>query len=190
MFSVFARKGLASNIRRNLADEVNRHGIIDTLSWVSQSIADWTVPKVHHPKPVDIALNYYAHSKPPHHIENIKYGHSSKLELNSLFNKHVRTKIGSDSVKSKLTRSRRPPLTAKRKTMPNKRKKVSSSYNYDNLFRKKTMQKHEVIMPSHKYSFPSSRQDLSTAPSKIDVGPTIAEYVLGKIHKLGQKWFS
>ena len=143
------------------------------------------MPKVRHPKPVDIALNYYG----PNHVGKINHGHSSKPILNSLFSKHVRTRNINNSVKNKITRSRRPPLTAKRKSMLNKRKNNPSSYNHNSLFHKKTMQQHEVIMPSHSYSFPSSRQDLSTAPSKIDSEPTIAEFVLGKIHNLGKKVF-
>ena len=172
--------GAANNIRRNIADEVNQHGIIDTLSWVSQSIADWTVPQVRHPKPVDIALNYYGHKRPKH-VGNVNYGHSSKHNLRtrkkSNSNKYSRTKP---------TRSRRPNLTTKRRPWKqHKRKKdyvLPPGYSYQNLFNKKTInnEKDEVVMPSKSYSFPLSRQDPSIAASKTDVESTVAEFLLGK----------
>ena len=170
-------------------DEVNHHGIIDTLSWVSQSIADWTVPQVRHPKPVDIALNYYGHDASKH-VGNINYGHSSKRVTNPYVDRNVRTRHKSSSIKNKSTRSRRPPVTAKRKPWKqHKRKKNIPSYNRHNLFNKKIINTHEAIMPSNSFSFPSSRTDLSTAPSKIEADPTIAEFLLGKIHKFGKKVF-
>ena len=183
--------GAADNIRRNIVDEVNHHGIIDTLSWVSQSVADWTVPDVRHPKPVDVALNYYGQLTPNHVVGNKNYGHSSNHVKKSYGNRKRQTKYKSrNSIKNKLTRSQRPPLTAKRKPIiSNKRRKNPSSYSFDHVLYKKTINQNEVVMPSHLYSFPSSRHDLSTGQSKITDEPTIAEYVLGNIHKLGQKVF-
>ena len=188
---IFIFIGAADNIRRNIVDEVNHHGIIDTLSWVSQSVADWTVPDVRHPKPVDVALNYYGQLTPNHVVGNKNYGHSSNHVKTSYGNRKRQTKYKSrNSIKNKLTRSRRPPLTAKRKPMPNKRRKNPSSYSFDSPLHKKTTNQNKVInMPSHSYSFPLSRQDLSTAPSKIKAEPTIGEFVLGNLHKLGKKVF-
>ena len=144
-----------------------------------------------HPKPVDIALNYYGHQRPKH-VGSINYGHSSKHTINSFVDRNIQKKRQKShhSIKNKLTRSRRPPLTAKRKPMPNKRRKNPSSYSFDSLLHKKTTNQNKVInMPSHSYSFPLSRQDLSTAPSKIKAEPTIGEFVLGNLHKLGKKVF-
>ena len=188
---IFIFIGAADNIRRNIVDEVNHHGIIDTLSWVSQSVADWTVPDVRHPKPVDVALNYYGQLTPNHVVGNKNYGHSSNHVKKSYGNRKRQTKYKSrDSIKNKLTRSQRPPLTAKRKPIiSNKRRKNPSSYSFDHVLYKKTINQNEVVMPSHLYNFPSSRHDLSTGQSKIKDEPTIAEYVLGNIHKLGQKVF-
>ena len=62
-------------LRRNLSDEVRRNGFPGTLSWVSQSLADWSVggPRgrgnVKHPRPIDVALgNYYnrGHTRSKH----------------------------------------------------------------------------------------------------------------------------
>ena len=78
---IFIFIGAADNIRRNIVDEVNHHGIIDTLSWVSQSVADWTVPDVRHPKPVDVALNDYGQRTHNHVVGNKNYGHSSKHSI-------------------------------------------------------------------------------------------------------------
>ena len=171
--------GAANNIRRNIADEVNHHGIIDTLSWVSQSIADWTVPQVRHPKPVDIALNYYGHKK-PHHVGNINYGHSSKHSIRTR-----KKNNNKKSIRTKPRRSRRPPPTTKRRPWKQHKRRKNNllpSNSYQNLFNKKTIDKNEeeTVMSSHSYSFPSSRQDFSTVASKIDAEPTIAEFLLGK----------
>ena len=123
--ALFIFIGAADNIRRNIVDEVNHHGIIDTLSWVSQSVADWTVPDVRHPKPVDVALNYYGQLTPNHVVGNKNYGHSSNHVKTSYGNRKRQTKYKSrNSIKNKLTRSQRPPLTAKRKPIiSNKRRK-------------------------------------------------------------------
>ena len=138
------------------------------------------MPQVRHPKPVDIALNYYGHKRPKH-VGNVNYGHSSKHNLRtrkkSKTNKYSRTKP---------TRSRRPNLTTKRRPWKqHKRKKdyvLPPGYSYQNLFNKKTInnEKDEVVMPSKSYSFPLSRQDPSIAASKTDAESTVAEFLLGK----------
>ncbi len=48
---------VARNVRRNLNDEMEHSGLLSTLSW----IFNWKVPKVSHPRPMDVALNNYAH---------------------------------------------------------------------------------------------------------------------------------
>lgn len=50
---------MVRTFRRNLSDEVESNGAANTLNWVSQSIADWTVPDVRHPAPIDVALGTY-----------------------------------------------------------------------------------------------------------------------------------
>lgn len=48
---------MARNVRRNLAEEVERQsGFMSILSW----IFNWQVPKVSHPRPMDVAMNNYA----------------------------------------------------------------------------------------------------------------------------------
>ena len=57
-FSAFAR-----NVRRNLSDEIQHNGVTGTISWIVNSIRNFTGSKVKHPKPLDVALNnYHAYS--------------------------------------------------------------------------------------------------------------------------------
>ena len=139
------------------------------------------MPQVRHPKPVDIALNYYGHKK-PNHVGNLNYGHSSKHKL-----KTRKKSSSKNAIRSKPTRSRRPALTTKRRPWKqHKRKKdyiLPPGYSYqNNFFNKKTINNNEeVVMPSNSFSFPSSRQDLSAIKaSKTDSESTVAEFLLGK----------
>jgi hypothetical protein len=50
---------VARNVRRNLEDEIEHNGVISTLGWVWDSISHFRLPKVKHPKPLDVALNNY-----------------------------------------------------------------------------------------------------------------------------------
>ena len=189
--------GVVQNIRRNLSDEVDSNGIIDTLSWVSQSLADWTVPQVHHPRPEDVALNYY--SQAYHNYDNVGsfiHGHSSsKYSSNNINN--IKYLAGSKTLKPRYTssdrrktiqRPHRPPLTAKRKSMPKerRRKPFLPSYQFDDKFFQKKTLFQPSIMPSQSYSFPTSRQDpsMKSLSEKHNSEQTIVEYVMGKVHNV------
>ena len=189
---IFTFKGVVRNIRRNLSDEIDHNGIIGTLSWVSQSIADWTVPNVRHPKPVDVALNYYGQDA-PNYLGSLNHGHSRKPAVPAKRRKPyagisttLRPRNSANTHRKTIKVPRRPKPTSKRKTMLNKIKNSPSSYplSYEKLFNKKASQKYDTIMPSESYSFPSSRREPSNYLKKKQKAPTITEYLLGKINNV------
>lgn len=62
---------MARNVRRNLAEEVDHSGLLSTLSW----IFNWRVPKISHPKPLDVALNTYSNYKTRPYLNRRRKNH-------------------------------------------------------------------------------------------------------------------